>query len=260
MFDDWSHGHHGSYWFRTTANVPKDLAGQLARLRFGAMKDADSIFINGHFVGNTTYEYPPRIYDVPAGLLRAGENDIVVHLLSQNGQPHFTPGKRYQLEVGEHVISLSDTLQMAVGCTRPERPRSTYFADCPSALYNAMIAPLRQFPVRGIVWYQGESNIAAPNRYADHLTALAVSWREQFGRQAPFVVVQLPSYMEPAKALETGWTRIQHEQYLASRRIPKSALVTIKDTGEANDIHPQDKHIVGHRVAVQMSRLAYGAR
>lgn len=257
MFEDWSHGQNGSYWFHTTANVPAELARRPARLRFGAMKDADSIFVDGWCVGTTSYEYPPRIYDVPAGLLRAGENDIVVHLISQNGQPHFTQGKRYQLEIGEHIIPFADTLQMAVGCIRPERPRCTYFVDCPSALYNAMIAPLRQFPFRGIVWYQGESNIGTPHRYADYLTALAASWRQQFGRNVPFVIVQLPSYMEPAKALETGWTQIQHEQYLASRRIPKSSLVTLKDTGEANDIHPQDKHIAGHRVSQQMSRLAY---
>jgi len=257
MFRDWSRGQNGSYWFRTLANVPAELAGQPARLRFGAMKDADSIFINGYCVGNTTYEYPPRIYNVPAGLLRAGENDIVVHLISQNGRPHFTQGKRYQLEIGEHIIPFADTLQMAVGCTRPERPRCTYLVDCPAALYNAMIAPLRQFPFRGIVWYQGESNIDTPHRYADYLTALAASWRQQFKRDLPFVIVQLPSYMTPSMALETGWTRIQHEQYLASQRIPKSVLVPLIDTGEANDIHPQDKHIVGHRVAQQMSRLAY---
>ncbi|MBR4129618.1 MAG: hypothetical protein IKU02_01700 [Bacteroidaceae bacterium] len=257
MFDDWSHGHNGSYWFRTIANIPKELAGQPARLRFGAMKDADSIFINGHFIGNTTYEYPPRIYDVPADLLRAGENDIVVHLISQNGLPHFNPGKRYQLEVGEHIIPLADTLQMAVGCKRPERPRNTYFVDCPAALYNAMIAPLRQFPFRGIVWYQGESNIDTPHRYADYLAALAASWRQQFKRKLPFVIVQLPSYLEPAMALETGWTQIQQEQYLASQNIPKSTLVPLMDTGDAYDIHPQDKHIVGHRVAQQIIRLAY---
>ena len=267
MFDDWCQGLkqgstaeekvNGSYWFRTIADVPTELVGQPGRLRFGAMKDADSIFINGHLVGNTTYEYPPRIYDVPADLLRAGENDIVVHLISQNGLPHFNPGKRYQLEIGEHIISLADTLQMAVGCTRPERPRGTYFVDCPSALYNAMIAPLRQFPFRGIVWYQGESNINTPHRYADYLTALAASWRQQLKRDLPFVIVQLPSYMEPTMALETGWTRIQYEQYLASQSIPKSALVTLKDTGDPYDIHPQDKHIVGHRVAQQISRLAY---
>lgn len=258
MFDDWSHGQNGSYWFRTTVNVPAELAGLPARLRFGAMKDADSIFINGRFVGNTTYEYPPRIYDVPSGLLRAGENDIVVHLISQKGVPHFTPGKRYQLEIGEHIILLADTLQMAIGCTRPERPRGTAFVDCPSALYNAMIAPLRQFPFRGIVWYQGESNIDTPHRYADYLTALAASWRQQFNLNIPFVIVQLPAYMEHhTMPVETGWTRIRHEQYLAAQRISKSALVPLIDTGESNDIHPQDKHIAGHRVAQQMSRLAY---
>ena len=267
MFDDWSHGHNGSYWFRTTANVPAALAGQPARLRFGAMKDADSIFVNGQYVGHTAYEYPPRIYDVPAGLLRAGENNIVVHLISQNGQPHFTQGKRYQLEIGEHIIPFADTLQMAVGCTRPERPRCTYFVDCPAALYNAMIAPLRQFPVRGIVWYQGESNIDTPHRYADYLEALATSWRQQFfpsvrrrrnRRNVPFVIVQLPAFMaHHPKPVETGWTRIRHEQYLAAQHIPNSALVPLIDTGEANDIHPQDKYIAGHRVALQMRHLAY---
>ncbi len=259
MFDDWSRGRNGSYWFRTIANVPAALAGHPARLRFGAMKDADSIFINGRCIGNTTYEYPPRIYSVPAGLLREGENDIVVHLISQNGKPHFTPGKRYQLEIGNHIIPLPDTLQMVVGCTRSERPRCTYLVDSPAALYNAMIAPLRQFPFRGIVWYQGESNIDTPQRYADYLTALASSWRQQFKHDIPLVIVQLPFYSPShLESVEPGWTRIRHEQYLAAQRIPKAALVSLIDTGEANDIHPQDKHIAGHRVAQQMSRLAYG--
>lgn len=259
MFDDWSHGHNGSYWFRTTANVPSELAGQPARLRFGAMKDADSIFINGHCIGSTSYEYPPRIYNVPSGLLRHGENEILTRLISQHGTPNFTPGKRYQLEISGQIIPLADTLQMAIGCVRPERPRCTYFVDCPAALYNAMIAPLKHFPFKGIVWYQGESNIETPHRYADYLTALAESWRQQFGHDVPFVIVQLPGIMNhSSKQLATGWTLIQHEQKIAAERIPKAALVSLKDTGEANDIHPQDKHIVGHRVAKQMSRLTYG--
>ena len=225
------------------------------------MKDADSIFVNGQYVGNTTYEYPPRNYNVPSGLLRAGENDIVVHLISQNGMPHFVRGKRYQLEINEHIIPFADTLQMAVGCTRPERPRCTYLVDCPAALYNAMIAPLRHFPIRGIVWYQGESNIDSPHHYADYLTALAESWRQQFGRKVPFVIVQLPAYKDHHDfPLETGWTRIRLEQYLAAQRIPNAALVPLLDTGEANDIHPQDKQIVGHRVAMQMKHLSYGER
>ena len=261
MFDDWSNGQNGSYWFRTTAKVPTALAGKPALLRFGAMKDADSIFVNGQYVGNTTYEYPPRNYNVPSGLLRAGENDIVVHLISQNGMPHFVRGKRYQLEINEHIIPFADTLQMAVGCTRPERPRCTYLVDCPAALYNAMIAPLRHFPIRGIVWYQGESNIDSPHHYADYLTALAESWRQQFRRKIPFVIVQLPAYKDHhAFPLETGWTRIRHEQYIAAQRIPNAALVPLLDTGEANDIHPQDKHIAGHRVAMQMKHLSYGER
>ena len=104
-------------------------------------------------------------------------------------------------------------------------------------------------------------NIDTPYHYGDYLTALAESWRHQFGRKVPFVIVQLPAYKgHHALPLETGWTRIRHEQYLAAHRIPNSALVPLLDTGEANDIHPQDKHIVGHRVAMLMKHLTYGER
>ena len=82
MFSDWSHGQNGSYWFRTTVTLPKSCAGQKAVLRFGAMKDADTIYVNGQYVGNTTYEYPPRVYNVKEGILREGENEVMVHLMS----------------------------------------------------------------------------------------------------------------------------------------------------------------------------------
>ena len=256
IFGDWSGGKNGSYWFHFSVILPDSLAGKTALLRVGAMKDADSTFVNGQYVGNTTYEYPPRKYNVPARLLHAGRNDILVRLMSQSGRPTFTPRKLYQLEVGNQVFPFAHSATMAVGCTMPPRPASTYFVDCPSALYNAMIAPLRDFPVRGIVWYQGESNIDNTHQYADYLAALAASWRRQQGREVPFVIVQLPRYDTPNDPSDQeGWARIRQEQYVASQRIPNAALILLMDTGEDNDIHPQDKHIVGHRVAQQMLRF-----
>lgn len=259
MFSNWSQGKNGSYWFHTSVDVPAELAGQKAVLRFGAMKDADTIFVNGQYVGNTTYEYPPRVYTVKEGVLRGGKNDIVVHLMSQSGRPNFTKGKLYQLEVGDRVIPLGQQLQMAVGCTMPRKPASTYFVDTPTGLYNAMIAPLQDFPVKGMLWYQGESNLGNADRYADMLEAMVASWRKQFKADFPVVIMQLPGYMSKHdQPVETSWTKIRQQQYLAAQHIQGASLAPTFDTGEYNDIHPQDKKTAGNRAAQQMRRLAYG--
>ena len=259
MFSDWSKGKNGSYWFETTVQLPEYLAGKAGVLRFGAMKDADSIFVNGQYVGNTTYEYPPRVYQVKEGILKGGENQIVVHLMSQSGRANFTRGKLYQLEIGELAFPIAEQLQMAVGSTMPRKPASTYFVDCPTGLYNAMISPLKDLPIRGMLWYQGESNMGNTATYAAMLEAMVESWREQWKKEFPVVIVQLPAYMSKHdQPVETGWTQIRHQQYLASQRISKAALAPIFDTGEFNDIHPQDKKTAGERAALQMRKLVYG--
>ena len=259
MFSNWSHGKNGSYWFQTSIDLPADLAGKKGVLRFGAMKDADTIFVNGQYVGNTTYEYPPRVYTVKEGILRAGRNDIVVHLMSQSGMGNFTQGKLYQLEVGDQVFPIAPQLQMAVGSTMPRKPASTYFVDTPTGLYNAMIAPLRDFPVKGMLWYQGESNIGHPDGYAEMLEAMVGAWRKQWKQEFPVVIMQLPGYMRHHdQSVETGWTRIREEQYKAAQNITGASLAPTFDTGEFNDIHPQDKLTAGLRAAQQMQRLAYG--
>lgn len=261
MFSNWSAGKNGSYWFRTCIELPAGKAGESAILRFGAIKDADSIFVNGHIVGNTTYQYPPRVYQVKPGILHEGSNEIMVHLMSQNGRPEFNPGKLYQLEVGDAVYPISRTVQMSVGCQMPPKPSSTYFVDGNTGLYNAMIAPFQDFAFKGILWYQGESNMGNTGRYASLLKGMVSAWRTQFQKDLPIVIMQLPGYMSSHdRPVDTGWTQIRHQQYLASRQITNSALAPTLDTGEAVDIHPQDKDVAGHRAAIQMMRLAYGER
>lgn len=261
MFSNWSNHKNGSYWFHTSIDLPADLAGQKAVLRFGAMKDADTIFVNGQYVGNTTYEYPPRVYTVKEGILRAGKNDIVVHLMSQSGMGNFTKGKLYQLEVGEKVFTIAPQLQMAVGSIMPRKPASTYFVDTPTGLYNAMIAPLQDFPVKGMLWYQGESNLGNTSIYADCLEAMVAAWRKQFKKDFPVVIMQLPGYMSKhEQPVETSWTQIREQQYRAAQRIKGATLAPTFDTGEYNDIHPQDKRTAGDRAAWQMMKVAYGEK
>lgn len=261
IFSKWSQGKNGSYWFRKTFMLDKRHEGKAAVIRLGAMKDADSVFVNGTFVGNTTYEYPPRIYKIPAGLLREGQNEVIVHLMSQSGNANFTQGKLYQVEIDDDILKLDNEWSYAVGTYMPRRPSSTYFVDCPTGLYNAMIAPLCDFPIKAAMWYQGESNVGNTETYAAMLEAMIGAWRQQFKSNFPVAIVQLAGYMaRHDKPFESGWTQIRNQQYHAAQNIKNAGLVSIFDTGEWNDIHPQDKRTAGNRAALVMRRLAYGEK
>ena len=249
----------GSYWFRQTVELPAAMSGKEGIIRVGALKDADSVFVNGRFVGYTSYEYPPRIYKLPAGLLREGENEVMVHLMAQGGAPAFTQGKLYQIEAGGEVARLTGRWQYAQGCAMPRKPGSTYFVGTPTGLYNAMIAPLRDFAIRGAVWYQGESNVGQDKTYAAYLQAMAGEWRAQFGHDFPFVVVQLAGFQQRHdRPVESGQAALREAQRQAAAALPNAALATAVDLGEWNDIHPQRKKELGDRIALQMLRLSYG--
>lgn len=260
IFGKWFNG-NGSYWFRKVVDIPSELAGKEAIVRVGAMKDADTVFVNGKYVGNTTYEYPPRIYKIPTGLLKEGQNEIMVHLTSQSGRGNFTKGKLYQIEIGERVIQLGSEWQYAQGSKMQPKPGSTYFVDGNTGLYNAMIAPFKDIQLKGILWYQGESNLGNTDVYAEYLNAMITSWRQQLGKDYPFVIMQLPGFQSKHdKPFESGWTQIRNQQYIASHNIKNAGLAPTLDTGEYNDIHPQDKATAGHRAFLQMEKLAYGRK
>lgn len=268
---------HGTYWFRTTFHLSKaDVEankGVKALIRLGAMKDADVTFVNRKRVGNTTYEFPPRKYSFDSSILHEGENEVVVQLVAEKGLPNFTKGKLYQLELKDTTILLADGWQMAVGANTEPCPPSTYFVDTPVGLYNAMIHPLGQLYIRGMVWYQGEANAGRPFHYQEYLTAMIDEWHTQFPtiRQSkspwPSVIVQLAGFMgRHDKMIKSGWCDLRAQQFAICHPAQTSSLkpadnavfATALDCGEANDIHPQSKPVVGHRIALQLMKHVYG--
>lgn len=268
---------HGTYWFRTTFHLSKaDVEankGVKALIRLGAMKDADVTFVNRKRVGNTTYEFPPRKYSFDSSILHEGENEVVVKLVAEKGLPNFTKGKLYQLELKDTTILLADGWQMAVGANTEPCPPSTYFVDTPVGLYNAMIHPLGQLYIRGMVWYQGEANAGRPFHYQEYLTAMIDEWHTQFPtiRQSkspwPSVIVQLAGFMgRHDKMIKSGWCDLRAQQFAICHPALTSSLkpadnavfATALDCGEANDIHPQSKPVVGHRIALQLMKHVYG--
>jgi sialate O-acetylesterase len=123
--------------------------------------------------------------------------------------------------------------------------------DCPSALHNAMIAPLQPFAIRGAIWYQGESNAGQPGPYQKLLPAMIGDWREVWGKELPFLFVQIA----PHRSISPSFREAQH---LIWQNTPRTAMVVTTDVGNAENIHPTRKRPVGERLALAARALSYG--
>ena len=238
------------------------MAGKGARLFFGRIVDADKVFINGREVGNTTYQYPQRRYSIPAGVLKAGKNVFVVRVSNFNGKGGFVPDKPYYLFADGDTVDLKGYWQYKVGevfVPRAPSPSGINAQNQPAALYNAMVAPFIRYPVKGILWYQGESNAGRPEEYAALLNALIHDWRRKFDvPDIPFIYAQLPNFMNVSYLpSESNWAALREAQRKALSA-PGTAMTVNIDLGEWNDIHPDNKKDVGERMALAAMKLAYG--
>ena len=252
-------GVNGSVWFRRSVRVPDLLAGRSAVLVLGRIIDADSVYVNGRFVGTTGYQYPPRRYAIPEKLLRGGMNSIAVRIISNNGTGGFVPDKPYVLIVDGDSIDLKGKWKYRIGAVMPPLAGETFIRWKPEGLFNGMIAPLRFYRIKGVIWYQGESNVDRPEEYRTLFPALIRDWRQTWSQgDFPFLFVQLPNFME-AKSYpaESNWAMLREAQREALS-VPNTGMAVTIDIGEWNDIHPVDKKDVGARLALAARKLAYG--
>jgi sialate O-acetylesterase len=254
-------GINGVVWFRKEIIVPSSAAGQPGALNLGRIVDADSAFLNGTFIGTVSYQYPPRRYTIPDGLLKAGSNILTVKVISNIGDGGFVPEKPYYLSAGDFKISLEGEWKYKVGAVMPPLRGQTFFGYKPAGLYNAMLAPLLNWSIKGILWYQGESNAGRPDEYRKLLPALIRDWRQNLGQgTVPFILVQLPNFMEAKEyPSESGWALFREAQTEALK-LPETGMAVTIDIGEWNDIHPLNKKDVGTRLALAARKIAYGEK
>ena len=135
----------------------------------------------------------------------------------------------------------------------------TFIRWKPVGLYNAMISPLLNYRIKGVIWYQGESNADKPIEYRRLFPAVIRDWRNNWGEgDFPFLFVQLPNFMEMQnQPTESNWALIREAQLKTLSQVNTGMAVTI-DIGEWNDIHPLDKKDVGKRLALSAQKVAYG--
>ena len=279
--NNWAWHGTGSVWLRQHITIDKDHAGKPARLLLGTLFDRDVTYLNGKQIGQTGYQYPPRRYDIPEGMLKEGDNVIAIRFINKFGAVHFIPEKPYMLCFGDDRFSqkpmpkdvqpLSPQWKMKVGAEMPQCPSGDVsLQNLPTTLYNAVLYPLAPYAINGVVWYQGESNTGNPAPYADHLKKLMGSWRDRWNdHQMPFVIVQLANYdgrqqtgfprpiTPQTEPVNSGWAQLREAQRVVAKADAKAELAVINDLGETVDIHPLRKKEVAERIGLCFDKLLY---
>ncbi|WP_183817728.1 sialate O-acetylesterase [Parvularcula dongshanensis] len=255
-------GSDGVVWLRNTADLTAEQAAAEAPvLSLGSLSEVDSVWINGEYVANEFGWSTPRDHALPQGVLREGENTIVVNVNNRWGPGGLHgPAEAMQLRA-------NGTVPLAEGWTYDVAPKEV--GQPPRApwesvhglttIANGMMAPLDGRRFKAGVWYQGESNTGKPDTYEALLNAMIAEWRGMFGEDLPVVLVQLPGFGAlPAGPADSGWAGVREAERQVALDDENVGLAVIIDAGDRFDIHPANKQIVGHRVATMLERLAYG--
>lgn len=251
---------NGVFWFRKKVDLPAGSENKSALLILGCIVDSDSVFVNGKFVGTTGFQFPPRRYQIPAGVLQGGRNTIVVRVISEQGFGGFVEDKDYKLVFDNQTIDLSGEWKYRQGAAMPPLQGRKFFNTIPGGLFNAMIYPLKNYAIKGVIWYQGESNAGRPHDYNALFSTMIPDWRNHWGKgDIPFIFVQLPNFHRPATDpnAPSNWALLR-EQQLKTLAVRNTAMAVAIDIGEWNDIHPLNKKDVGIRLSKAARRIAYG--
>lgn len=251
--------YYGTIWFKKKIYLSESQSKKVGKLMLGTLVDADETYINGVLVGSTAYRYPPRRYILPEGLLNEGMNTITVRLTCTHNVGAFIPDMPYYLSIEDENINLKGEWKYHKGFKTELLPQSTMFQYKPTAVYNSMLYPIRRYSIKGLAFYQGESNTPKPKGYGKLFKAYMNGIRSLFkNEELPIVYVQLPNFWDGEESkVANHWAELREEQRRALS-IENTAMVVAIDIGQYNELHPQNKKIVGKRIANAAKKIAYG--
>lgn len=256
---------NGVVWFRKEVNLSAaDLKDEKLTLSLGVIQNSDHVFVNGVEVGFTPDVWKFRAYQIPASAFKAGKNSIVVRISNYGGDGGFrAKPEEFFLKTSAKTLSLVGTWLYKVGykLSQSNRPEKEFGPNtAPSVLFNTMINPLLNTAIKGVIWYQGESNTGRGFQYRDLFTRLITDWRTQFKQDDfPFLWVQLAGYNKQLKQpeLRSSWAEVREAQDMALS-LKNTAMVTAIDLGDSANIHPKNKQEVGRRLALAAEEKVYG--
>lgn len=254
----------GVVWFRRSIDLDADMAGKQLSLNLGAIDDEDIVYWNGVKIAEGGGYNVLRHYTVPANLVKAGRNVIVVRDFDTGGEGGLVgPADAMSLhDNGNHAISLAGKWKYSIGCSlvdMPSVPMSPESSSYPTSLYNAMVNPWLKYRFKGVIWYQGEANVGRADEYETLFQSMIFDWRKHFGdADMPFYFVQLANYLPRLDVQpDSQWAALREAQSRALC-LNNTGMVVNITLGEASDIHPKDKQEVARRLAALALAHTYG--
>lgn len=288
-------GFDGIVWMRRMVDIPSALAGKDLKVNLGPIDDEDVTYWNGEQVGMTSGWNRPRSYTIPGRLVKTGRNMLTVRAYDTGGDGGFCgDANEFNIKAGDTTIPIggawswqkgmdASEVKSLAGRVEPKTPNDSWF---PCNLYNAMVAPFLDMPIRGFLWYQGCSNVGRAVQYESLFQRMILDWQARFNKTAevaaypkpapqqgerrrgfmpqqdskalPFYFVQIANYLQQKDVQpQSGWAAIREVQRKAQQLDGVGMMVNI-DIGMANDIHPKNKQEVGRRLALLALNRTYG--
>lgn len=250
----------GLAWFRKTIEIAPEDAGKQAVLELAMIDDMDETYINGVKIGGMNNWDEERKYTIPAGLLKAGKNTISIRVTDNGGGGGvYGDAANMKLRIGNNVQSLAGDWLFRIAAVLTSATGSGP-NSAPSLLFNGMLNPLIPFAIKGVIWYQGESNAGRAYQYRTEFPLMITDWRQHWNQgDFPFLFVQLASFNAGNGNSSTGssWAELREAQSM-TLSLPNTGMAVTTDIGNAKDIHPKNKQDVGKRLASIALNKVYG--
>jgi len=229
-----------------------------AVLQLGDLQQEAFVWINEQLLAEEDSQAQGARYEIPAKLLKKGRNLIALRVgNSWHNKPYVGRPDQLWLQLGDNRLDLSAGWRYS-NQVEPPIPEHIRYEHKPTFLYNSMIHPIRGYGMRGVIWYQGESNVGEAARYHDLFSALIRDWRNQWQQEFPFLFVQLAAFLEPKiPQPDSSWALLRDMQS-RTLDLPDTGMATAIDLGDIYDIHPRNKQDVAARLWGEAKRISYG--
>lgn len=240
-------GFDGVVWLRKEVFLTVDHLSEIASLHLSKIDDEDIAYINGIQIGNSEGWDVERNYKIPKGILKEGKNSIAVRVVDNGANGGiYGDSKDLKLVLGNVELPLGGNWKYQIESVKARVNEN----DFPSLAFNAMINPLIPYAVKGVLWYQGESNEGRAFQYNKAFPLLINDWRSKWNQgDFPFYYVQLASFGTKGSSNEgCAWAELREAQFNALK-LDNTSMVVTTDIGNPNDIHPRNKRDVGYRLA-----------
>jgi sialate O-acetylesterase len=245
-------------WFRREFTLPDPLPAGKTVLHLGVIEKMDTAYLNGQWVGASSWVENPRAYQIGDGILKPGKNVIAVRVFKMKTPGGFLskPDDLFLTFANQVKIPLAGEWRGALSadCRAPHSLPLAFenYPTMPAVLFEGMIQPVAPFSMRGAIWYQGEANFQRAHQYRTLLPTMIGDWRKVFSQgDFPFYIVSLPKFMAHRDLPgDDAWSELREAQAMTARSVKNAALAVTVDTGDADNIHPAEKEIVGERLAL----------